>query len=233
MKNLVFTPTWNESENIELLIREIFEIIPDTHILVVDDQSPDGTGKIVEDMRCEFPRLHLLNRQGPRGRGWAGIAGYVWALDNGTENVIEMDADFSHQPKFLPGLFQALDTADVVIGSRYFAEGRDLRAGWHRCFISRLANLYQQMMFTTSIKDCTSGYRGYRTEVLDAIGVRELSTWGPAILSDVLYRILKKNFRVVEIPIEFPDRERGESTLTTKILVEGLVNVFRLRFRKF
>jgi dolichol-phosphate mannosyltransferase len=231
LEYLVFTPTWNESLNIELLIREIMTLDPRIHLLIVDDKSPDGTGEIAESLCTEFPRLHVLHREGPRGRGWAGIAGYIWALDNNAKFLIEMDADFSHQPKYIPHFMEALQTADMVIGSRYVKGGRDLRPGWLRRTVSWFANSYQRIVFSTSIKDCTSGYRAYRTSLLEKIGVRQISTWGPAILSDVLFRVVNNPFRVVEIPIEFPDRERGESTLTTKILWEGIANVVRLRFR--
>ena len=228
MDTVVFIPTWNESENIEKLIREIFSILPNIHILVVDDYSPDGTGKIVDDLRSEFVNLHVKHREGPRGRGWAGIAGYIWALDRGADFILEMDADFSHQPKYLQNLISALKNADMVIGSRYIPGGKDDRPGKFRNIVSRLAGKYQQWMFGTSVKDCTSGYRGYRSVVLEAIGVRDLNTWGPAILSDVLYRVIKKGFTIVEIPIVFPDRELGQSTLTFRILLEGLWNVTKL-----
>lgn len=231
MHTLVFTPTWNEAENIELLIRDIFQHVTPCHVLVVDDHSPDGTGDIAEELRSEFPNLHVLHRDGPRGRGWAGIAAYIWALDHGARRIVEMDADFSHQPRFLPAILDALEHADMVLGSRYVPGGKDLRPGKHRHIISRFAGKYQQWMFGTGIRDCTSGYRGYRAEVLETIGVRELKTWGPAILSDVLYRVIQHGFRITEIPIVFPDRERGDSTLTFKILMEGFWNVAKLRFR--
>ncbi len=228
---VVFTPTWNEAENIELLIRAVFEAMPEANLLVVDDQSPDGTGDIAESLRDEFPGLFVLHREGKRGRGLAGIAGYIWALDHGAEYIVEMDADFSHQPEYLPSIVRALEHADVVVGSRYIAGGKDLRPGLLRQTISRLANAYQRWMFRTKLLDCTSGYRAYHAYVLEKIGVRNLDTWGPAILSDVLYRIIKNNFKIVEVPIEFPDRSRGESTLTLKILFEGIFNVARLKFR--
>ncbi len=231
MEKLVFTPTWNEAENIEPLIREIMSVMEDVHLLVVDDFSPDGTGDIVDRLCSEHSRLHVLHRSGPRGRGWAGIAGYIWALDHNAQRIVEMDADFSHQPKFLPALFNSLDNADMVVGSRYITGGRDLRPGIHRHIISRLANFYQQKMFHAPIKDCTSGFRAYRAEVLERIGVRKLNTWGPAILSDVLYRVIQHRFRIMEIPIDFPDRSKGESTLTPRILWEGIKNVASLRFR--
>lgn len=230
MDTVVFIPTWNESENIEPLIRDIFAIVPDVHVLVVDDLSPDGTGDIVEALTGEFAHLHILHRKGPRGRGWAGIAGYIWALDHHARYILEMDADFSHRPQDIPALLNALNDADMVVGSRYVTGGKDDRPGCFRHLISRLAGKYQQWMFRTSVKDCTSGFRGYRAEVLEAIGVRDLTTWGPAILSDVLYRVVKQDFRIVEIPIVFPDRERGQSTLTPRILLEGLWNVTRLAF---
>ncbi len=231
METLIFTPTWNESENIEALIREIMELLPEAHLLIVDDFSPDGTGDIAESLKDEFDRLHVLHRKGPRGRGWAGIAAYTWALDQGAQKIVEMDADFSHQPRYLPVLLAKLNEADMVVGSRYIAGGEDQRPGLHRRFISRLANRYQQIMFGTSLRDCTSGYRAYGNHVLDTIGIRDLDTWGPAILSDVLYRVIQQKYKIVEVPIKFPDRELGESTLSLKILFEGIFNVLRLRLK--
>ncbi|MBN1880007.1 polyprenol monophosphomannose synthase [bacterium] len=230
MRNLVFTPTWNEAENIALLIKDVFAAVPDAHMLIVDDQSPDGTGQIAESMSGDFPNLHVLHRQGPRGRGWAGIAAYIWALDHEFDRVIEMDADFSHQPCYIPSLLAALDEFDMVLGSRYVPGGEDRRPGFHRHVISRLAGRYQQIMFGAPVRDCTSGFRGYRSPVLETIGVRNLTTWGPAILSDVLYRVIRHGFKIAEVPIIFPDRERGQSTLTPKILFEGLWNVAKLKF---
>lgn len=230
MKTLVFTPTWNEAENISLLIREIFNVVPECHLLIVDDYSPDGTGRIADSLKSEYPNLHVMHRSGPRGRGWAGIAAYIWALDHHYDRVIEMDADFSHQPRYIPALLNALDKADMVLGSRYVPGGEDRRPGIHRHIISRLAGMYQQWMFKAPVRDCTSGFRGYRSHVLESIGVRNLTTWGPAILSDVLYRVIRNGFSITEVPIVFPDRERGQSTLTVKILFEGLWNVAKLRF---
>ncbi|MCD4653070.1 polyprenol monophosphomannose synthase [bacterium] len=229
MDTLIFTPTWNEAENIELLIREIFVYVPESHLLVVDDYSPDGTGQIAVRLQKEYPNLHVLHRKGRRGRGLAGIAGFIWALDNKADYIIEMDADFSHKPEYLPSIRKALEKADMVLGSRYVSGGQDLRLGKHRHIISRFAGWYQQKMFGTEVKDCTSGFRGYKADVLEKIGVRDLQTWGPAILSDVLYRVIQNNFRIEEVPIIFPDRERGKSTLTTKILIEGFLNVAKLR----
>lgn len=231
MKTVVFTPTWNESANIESLIRSIFAELPHSIVLVVDDRSPDGTGRIVESMQPNFPNLHIIHRDGNRGRGWAGIDGYVWSLDYGADFVIEMDADFSHQPRYLPAIENALKNSDVVVGSRYIEGGKDLRPGLSRRFLSRIANQYQKWMFNTTLMDCTSGYRAYRASALEAIGVRRLDTWGPAILSDVLYRLIQKKKTIIEIPIEFPDREHGQSSLTWRILWEGIWNVAKLRMR--
>lgn len=227
----MFVPTWNESQNIDRLVRELMTVHPEIHVVIIDDLSPDGTGDIAEALKAEFPRLHVVHRQGPRGRGWAGIAGYIWGLDHGAKFIVEMDADFSHRPRDLPKIIDALQDADAVLGSRYIKGGKDLRSSTTRRIISRIANIYQKIMFRTHVRDCTSGYRGYRAEVLETIGVRSLDRWGPAVLSDILYRIIREGYRIVEVPIEFPDREQGESNLSFKILWEGLLNVARLTFR--
>lgn len=229
MKTMIMIPTYNEAENIGRLLDEILNLGLDVHIVVVDDNSPDGTANIVKSYSQKYKEVHLLLRKKNRGRGLAGIAGYIYALDHGAQNIIEMDADFSHQPKHIPQFIEALKEYEVVIGSRYIKGGKDLRKGIHRQLISRFANFYIRKVFGVNIKDCTSGYRGYRNYVLEGIGVRKFNTWGPAILSDVLYRIKLKGYSITEIPIEFIDRQRGKSTLTTKILLEGLINVIKLR----
>ncbi len=228
-KTVVMVPTYNEAQNIESRVRRLVAAAPEVTILVVDDDSPDGTAAIVRRLSTELPQVELLLRREQRGRGRAGIAGYRRALELGADQMIEMDADLSHRPEHLPAILEALRTHDVVIGSRYVPGGRDGRRGIHRRLISRVANFYTRTVLGVPIRDCTSGYRGYRAEVLRTIGADRLETWGPAILSDVLWRIKLAGFQIGEIPIQFVDRERGESTLTTRILLEGLWNVLRLR----
>ncbi len=224
-------PTYNEAGNITELLSALLKIEPAVHVLVIDDQSPDGTGELVQRLAEREPRVHLLSRSGPRGRGLAGIAGYNWALAQNAQSIIEMDADLSHRPEFVPHIIAALQRYQVVIGSRYVPGGQDRRRGATRRLISKLANAYTRFILGLPIRDCTSGFRGYRAEVLRGIGAERLTVWGPAVLSDVLWRIKLKRFSFGEIPIQFDDRQRGTSTLTTAILVEGLWNVLRLRLR--
>jgi dolichol-phosphate mannosyltransferase len=231
-KTVVVIPTYNEAENIERLMAELLEVEPGLHLLVVDDHSPDGTWQLVEAEAAHNPHVHLLHRKKEKGRGTAGLAGFRWALKFGADYVVEMDADFSHQPKFVPHLLAALEEADFVLGSRYVKGGRDADRDALRQWVSILANAYTRKVLGVSVRDCTSGFRAYRAEVLEALKLHRITTVGPAILSDILYRIKLKGFRMREVPIEFIDRSAGKSTLTLKILLEGLLNVLRLRWRR-
>ncbi len=229
METMLVVPTFNEKENIEALLDEILNLKKKCHIAVVDDESPDGTGQIVDQYARKYQEIHPLHRKGKRGRGLAGIAGFCYALDKGAEKIIEMDADFSHHPRYIPQIIEALDDYPVVFGSRFVKGGRDARPGAFRRAVSRAANAYTRIVLGTNVRDCTSGYRGYRAETLESIKVRNISTWGPGVLSDVLYRLILKGYEIKEIPIIFEDRTKGESTLTTKILLEGLYNVLKVK----
>lgn len=231
-KTVVVIPTYNEKENIRNLLTELHKVNPELYLMVVDDQSPDGTWKIVEDMSIENPRIILFLRTEKRGRGLAGIAGFKRALSEGADYIIEMDADFSHHPKYIPALLVALEQYDFVLGSRYVTGGQDVERGKVRYMISKMANAYTRIMLGMPVRDCTSGFRAYRREVLEGINLDKINTWGPAVLSDILYRVKLKGFSMGEIPIYFYEREAGSSTLTTQILIEGLRNVARLRLQK-
>lgn len=229
---VIVIPTYNEAENILPLLAEIRQAVPEAHCLVVDDHSPDGTWRLVEEQAQADMNIHLLHRTEERGRGTAGVAGFRWALEFGAGAVVEMDADFSHQPKHLPALLAALEERDFVLGSRYVPGGSDRDRGGLRQGISLLANAYTRLTLGAPVRDCTSGYRAYRAETLRAINLETLNTQGPAILSDMLYRIRLLGLRMGEVPIEFIDRTRGQSTLTPAILLEGLANVARLRLQR-
>ncbi|HBE72629.1 MAG TPA: dolichyl-phosphate beta-D-mannosyltransferase [candidate division Zixibacteria bacterium] len=227
---MVMVPTYNEAENIERLAHEVFRHAPEVEMLIVDDNSPDGTGRIADRLVAENPRVHVLHRKKMRGRGLAGIAGLRYALGWGAEAVVEMDADFSHDPKHLPQLIGGLSRADVVLGSRFVPGGADMGRGWLRHSITVLANRYIRLVLGIGIQDCTSGYRAFRREVLEAIDVDTLISRGPAIVQELLYSSLLSGFSVMEVPIVFVDRQRGVSSFNLRIMLEGFLMVPRLRW---
>lgn len=231
MKTIIVIPTLNEKDNIGLLIEAIVALNQNYHILIVDDDSPDGTGTIADQYAHRLPVVQVFHRYSERGRGRAGIAGFLRALELGADYIVEMDADFSHDPQYLPALVAALSEYDMVLGSRYVPGGKDDDRGALRRYISKLANGYERVVLGVTIKDCTSGYRAYRRAALEAINLNTIATPGPAVLSDILYRVHSKGFRIGEIPITFIDRKRGSSTLTSKILLATLSNVLRVRWQ--
>lgn len=234
-KTIVTVPTYNESLNIVPLIDELLATgVPGLEILVIDDDSPDRTWALVDEAARRDTRVHLLRRLGERGRGTAGVAGFERALELGADHVFEMDADFSHQPRYLPAMAALLTSgsADVVIGSRYVAGGQDFDRGAARQLISTLARRYIQVVLgLTGVEDVTSGYRGFTRAALEAVQVQTLTSRGPSIVSEILFRASRRALRIREIPIEFIDRKRGTSTLTTKILIDNLLFMPKLRRR--
>lgn len=230
MKTYVMIPTYNERENIGNLIREILNLnIPDLYILVVDDNSPDGTSEVVRNLSGKHPEVELLLRTTERGRGAAGIAGFKYALDHEADSVIEMDADFSHHPKYIPQLLEALRDADMVIGSRFVGGGKDVNRGIARRIITLLAGIYVRILLGLKIKDVSSGYRCFKRKVLEAIGLDSMISTGPSIVSEVFYRAHLKGFSIKEIPIEFKDRIHGQTKLNYKILIKTLLMVLKFK----
>lgn len=232
MKHFIVLPTYNEAENIRTLINEIFQYAPDCHILVADDDSPDGTWKIVQEISTKNPRVHLLHRTTNRGRGLAGIAGFQYALDQGADAVMEMDADFSHAPEYLPYFFSAIKDYDVVSGSRYIQGGDDGKRSWWRKSITYFANVYIRAFLGFKLTDCSSGFRCYRREVLERINLQSLISTGPSIVQEILFRSCQLQFKILEIPYTFQDRSFGESKLTYRHLFKGFAMVLRLRYAK-
>ncbi len=223
-------PTYNERENIGNLIQEILNLnIPDLHIVVVDDNSPDGTSEVVRNLSGKHPEVELLLRTMERGRGSAGIAGFKYALDRGADAVIEMDADFSHHPKYIPRLLEALQDADLVIGSRFIRGGKDVKRGIARRVITLLAGIYVRVILGLKIRDVSSGYRCFKRKVLEAIELDSVISTGPSIVSEVFYRAHLKGFSIREIPIEFEDRQHGQTKLNYKILIKTLLMVLQFK----
>lgn len=230
MKTYVMIPTYNERENIGSLIREIVNLkISDLHILVVDDNSPDGTAEVVKNLSKKDPEVELLLRTTERGRGSAGIAGFKYALDHGADCVIEMDADFSHHPKYIPSMLDAIQNADMVIGSRFISGGEDVNRGIIRKVITILAGIYVRVLLGLKIKDVSSGYRCFKRKVLEAIELDSIISTGPSIVSEVFYRAHLKGFSLHEIPIKFEDRTHGQTKLNYKILMKTLLMVIKFK----
>lgn len=230
-KTLIIIPTYNERENIERMLSAVHTAVPDVDVLVVDDGSPDGTGDLVEARRASDPRVHLLRRSGKLGLGTAYLAGFAYALERDYERVFEMDADFSHDPKYLQPMLDASAEADMVIGSRYVAGGGTVDWGLSRRLISRGGGLYARTILGLSIRDLTAGFICYRRSALETISLGEVFSTGYCFQIELKYRVYRAGLRLVEIPIVFPDRVAGVSKMSAEIAREALVQVLRLKWR--
>jgi dolichol-phosphate mannosyltransferase len=232
MKTLIIIPTYNEVENLPPLLKEIFECAPETDVLIVDDNSPDGTGKLADEIRNENPRVLVIHRSGKLGLGTAYIAGFKYAIEHDYDAAFEMDADFSHDPKYLPDFLKTIEQADLVIGSRYIRGGSTPNWSLWRRFISGGGNIYARFMLGTPVHDATAGFRCYRTGVLHSIDLDTIQSQGYAFQIEMAYRVSQRGFRIVEIPISFLDRRVGKSKMSRKIFIEGFLWVLRTRFSK-
>ncbi|MEK6923193.1 MAG: polyprenol monophosphomannose synthase [Nanoarchaeota archaeon] len=229
MKIIVTIPTWNEGKNIPLLLDSILELnIPNLEVVVGDDNSPDGTWKIVQELSKTNNKIHLLHRIQNKGRGAAGIDLFKYAYENGADFVIEMDADFSHQPKHIPELLEQAKLYDVVIGSRFLIGASDVERTVSRQISTVLCNIYAQLMLGLNLTDPNSGFRCYTREALGKI-INDLRARGPDIVQDVIWQCKKNNLRIKEIPIEFVDRKYGETTKTYKDFINGALTTLKLR----
>ncbi|MBL7055965.1 polyprenol monophosphomannose synthase [Candidatus Woesearchaeota archaeon] len=230
MKTFVMVPTYNEKENIRQLIDCILKLkIKNLEIIVVDDNSPDETWKIVEKISKKDKRVHLLLRKKDKGRGSAGKDGFIYCIKNKADVIIEMDADFSHNPKYIPFMLNELKKYDVVLGSRRVKGSKEMGRGFLRRFITWGANLYITLMLGIHVKDCNSGFRCFKSEVIEKINPYKLSSKGPAIVQEVLFKVHLKGFKIKEIPITFTDRTKGKSKLGIKQLTAGYFMVLKLK----
>ena len=226
----VVIPTYNERDNIGALIPQILEM-PRFRVLVVDDSSPDGTGEIVADLARHDARVGLLSRPSKQGLGRAYLAGFRQALAEGAEFICEMDADFSHDPQYLPQLLAAAELDyDLVLGSRYVRGGGTVNWGWLRQLISRGGNIYARAILGLPVMDATGGYRCYRRRVLETLDLDAIQSNGYSFQIELVYRAMRAGFRVGEVPIVFPDRRVGQSKMSRRIVLEALLTVWRLRF---
>ncbi len=228
----VVVPTYNERENIGELLHRILAL-PRFRVLVVDDNSPDGTAEIVEQAARADPRVGLLSRPGKQGLGTAYIAGFRRALAEGASYIFEMDADFSHDPRYLPELLAAAQSRfDLAIGSRYVPGGGTTDWGAARQFISRGGNLYARLILSLPIMDATGGFRCYRRRALEAVDLNTVRSNGYSFQIEMVYRVLQAGLAIGEVPIIFPDRRVGRSKMSRRIVLEALITVWRLRLRR-
>jgi len=232
MKAIVIIPTYNESQNIVKLIEKIFSVAPEIHILVVDDNSPDGTAELVEKLMQSDDRLHLIRRPGKLGLGTAYIAGFKYALEKGYDAIFEMDADFSHNPEDISRFLEALQDADLVIGSRYLTGVNVINWPLRRLILSYFANMYTRVITGMPIKDATGGYKCFRASALKQIDLDKVKTNGYGFQIEMNFRLWAKGFRVKEIPIIFVDRMNGESKMNKKIIIEAVFLVWKLKLLK-
>jgi dolichol-phosphate mannosyltransferase len=226
----VCLPTYDERENLEPMIRALGEVLEsDDRVLVIDDNSPDGTGRIADRLAGELEWVDVLHRPRKEGLGRAYLDGFRRALDDGAELVLEMDCDFSHDPTDVPRLIAAAEDADLVLGSRYMAGGGTANWGLLRQAISRWGSLYAQLLLGLAVRDLTGGFKTYRRTVLETIDLDAIDSRGYAFQIETTYRALRAGFRVVEIPIRFTDREVGGSKMSHAIVLEAVWKVPALR----
>ena len=228
---LVIVPTYNERENISRLIQTVLAKDPRLEVLVVDDGSPDGTAAIVEALAASSTRIHLLKREKKMGLGTAYLAGFKWSLEHNFSYVFEMDADFSHDPAHLPEFLRAIETADLVIGSRY-REGKVTVVNWpiKRLLLSYFANVYARIVTGVPVWDLTAGFKCFRRTVLESIDLDDVRSNGYAFQIEMHFRVWRKRFKIVEIPIVFVDRTEGTSKMSGGIVREAVWMVWRLRW---
>ena len=229
-KALVIIPTYNEADNIGPITSAVLAAEPRVDVLVVDDNSPDGTGRIADGLAAKEPRIRVLHREKKEGLGRAYLHAFRWGLEQGYDYLIEMDADFSHDPRYLKTLLDTAEAgADVVLGSRYVAGGGTVNWGPARKVISRGGSLYARSVLGVSVRDLTGGFKCFRRRVLEAFDLSAVKSTGYAFQIELTYRALKAGFRVEEVPIIFEDRRVGQSKMSRKIFVEALTMVWKLK----
>lgn len=229
---LVVIPTYNERENLGPIVGRLHAALPQVHALVVDDGSPDGTGDLADEMAAADERVHVMHRTEKAGLGTAYVAGFGWALENGYQVVVEMDADGSHAPEDLPRLLDALGDADLTLGSRYIPGGRVVNWPFRRQFLSRGANLYAKLALGARINDITGGFRAFRADVLKSLKLDTVASQGYCFQIDLAWRTVELGYRVVEVPITFTDREIGQSKMSGDVVREALIRVTKWGLRR-
>jgi len=238
LRFLIVIPTYNEIQNLRGLVENVFQVvdskshlygITEVNVLVVDDNSPDGTGKLADELAKKDARVSVLHRQQKSGLGKAYVAGFAWGLDRGFDAICEMDADFSHNPAYLPEFWRLLKDHDVVVGSRYVPGGGIRNWGAGRKAISMGGSLYARTILGMPMKDMTGGYNAWRRQVLESVDISALRSEGYAFQIELKWRAWKKGFKLVEFPILFEDRTHGKSKMSKRIVVEAMMRVAGMR----
>jgi len=230
---LVVIPTYNEATNVRNLIPEVLKVNPDLEILVVDDNSPDGTADVVKEIMASDSRIHLIRRNGKSGLGTAYVVGFRYAIEHCFDYVFEMDADFSHDAHEIPNFLSMMNEYDVVIGSRYRNGVRVVNWPVRRLLLSYFANVYTRLITGLPVKDATGGFKCFHRKVLESINLDKVKSNGYAFQIEMTYKAWKKGFRVHEIPIVFFDRRVGTSKMSKSIVFEAVIMVWKLRLRNF
>jgi dolichol-phosphate mannosyltransferase len=231
MRAVIIMPTYNERDNLPEITRAIFAAAPWANILIIDDNSPDGTGQLADELAANESRLRVLHRPGKQGLGTAYIQGFQLAIAHGFDRIFEMDADFSHDPQYLPAFLRAAENAELVIGSRYIPGGSTPNWSALRRFISGGGNTFARAMLRLPVHDCTSGFRCYHRTALEAIDLTAIKSQGYAFQVELVYQVLRQRLRVTEIPITFMDRRVGQSKMSRRIFLEAFQFVLRTRRR--
>lgn len=231
MKPSVIIPTYNERGNIEQLTARILGLgVPNLSIIIVDDNSPDGTGQVADSLAQEHSEISVIHREKKEGLGKAYFAGFRQAFANGADRILTMDADFSHDPATIPALINATREADLAIGSRYTAGGGTKNWNLARRMISRMGNFYARNILQVPIRDMTTGFRCYRATALQSLDLKHMASSGYVVLVELAYRCVKAGFRVTEVPILFTERKSGDSKFSLRIFLEAYKNILKLRF---
>lgn len=228
-KAMVVIPTYNEKNNIERLTKAILDLKLGFHVLIVDDNSPDGTGDVADILTREFEQAHVIHRSGKLGLGSAYRMGFRYALDRGALLIFQMDADFSHDPKYLPLFLEKIKEFDVVVGSRYLNGVSVVNWPIRRLILSYGANVYARVITGLRLRDCTSGFKCFRREVLETIDIDQVKSDGYSFQIEMNFRCMEKGFRTREVPIIFIDRHSGSSKMSKKIVIEAVLMVWKLR----
>ncbi len=232
MKSLVIIPTYNEKENIREIINAVLKVVPETDILIVDDNSPDGTGKIVKELMEKDKRIHLIEREGKLGLGTAYVAGFKYAIEKGYDWVVQMDADFSHNPEDIPRFFKYIGEYDLIIGSRYVDGISVVNWPLSRLFLSYFANVYARLVTGVPVKDLTGGFKCIKSDVLKTIDLDSIKADGYGFQIEINFLAYINGFKIKEIPIIFIDRRAGYSKMSRKIVWEAFWLVLKLRWEK-
>jgi len=228
MKSTVIVPTYNERENIVLLLPELLALPVGLHVIVVDDNSPDSTGLIVDEVSAKEPRVSVIHRPGKLGLGTAYVAGFKKAIAGGADRILTMDADYSHHPRYIPAIIERSQTADLVIGSRYVRGGGAVDSPFLRRLLSYGANAFAKVMLGLKAMDCTAGFRCYHREVLESVELDSIFSNGYSFLIELLYQVQQRGWTVAEVPIQFMDRRLGASKISRSEISRALYTVLRL-----